>query len=471
MNRIKYFKKAEYLFVILAVIFGVTLIKIIPPLWGTDETAHFGRSYQIAHGEFSPPRDSNGAYGGELPKNLIALWSYTKNDLMDNKVTGILSRKDVDNNNAYQQLVNQPFSKDQETSPGSAIYSPAAYIAPICGVIIAGIFHASIGKTIFLARLSSLVLYVAIVWLAIRLLRNSKLKWLIFIAGLIPTSIYQASVVTADTMAIGLSLLFAALFIRLVQHKSQEQRLDKQLFCALVLVSIAMAMVKINYVFLGLAILVVPNKIFSSTKNALAAKIGGVSLMAILGEVAAKMAKATSNMSISQRPDGARVVPSDQITLVMHHPLYFVAACVRSLIDRGDFYYNSMMGLIGWNYVAIPTVFIMLLTLGLLLAAVYGHDELIAMRRKIIVLNTFVLGGIASTFGALYITFTPVGSGLVDGIQGRYFLPFLVPVAMLIGSLMPFEVKIKKSLAPYIFGSISSICLLVSVAYYYFITY
>lgn len=468
-NILKYLTKAEYLFVLIAIIFGICFAKITPPLWGIDETAHFARTYQVVHGDVFPPKNPDGSYGGALPKNLVVLWHYTKSDLLDNKQGGLVSRKDVDSNYMYTQLDNQPFSKQQQTSPGSSIYSPIAYIAPMVGVFIADTFHASIEQTIFLARLCSLILYVALIWFGIRLLQTSKLKWLIFTIALLPTSLYQASVVSADNITIGLSLLFICLLVRLMQSKGSTK--DKKLFYALAVVAAIIPLIKINYAFLSLALVLVPNNLFKSTKTAVVAKIGGISLAVTFGTIWSMIAKVTSNATASQRPDGAKVVAASQISLIAHHPLHFFEACARSIVNAGDSYFQSMIAILGWNFVSIPLIITFTLVLGILLAGLYAKDETVAMRKKLLLLNILIVGGVVSIFAALYITFNPTGNKSVDGVQGRYFLPFLAPVVMLLASLIPFEVKIKAKRTPFIFGTISAAGLIVSATYYFLVTY
>jgi uncharacterized membrane protein len=86
-------------------------------------------------------------------------------------------------------------------------------------------------------------------------------------------------------------------------------------------------------------------------------------------------------------------------------------------------------------------------------------------------LGGFVILGILGVFGALYISFNPVGRSVVDGIQGRYFIPLAIPGVLAVATFIPIEVRIKDKAVPYIFSSISAICLVVSVIYYYLVTY
>jgi uncharacterized membrane protein len=467
-NVIKYLTKAEQLFLLIAIVFGVCFVKITPPLWGPDETSHFARVYQLTHGNLIPNRTMKN-FGGEVPTNYIPLANYVQGDLIDDKGGSILSRKDVDSTIAYKQLTNTQFSKTEHRYIWSAAYSPVAYVGSIVGVFLADLFHSSIGQTIFLARLGSLLLYVGIVWLAIRLLRDLKLKWLFFTAALLPAPLFQASVVTADSMAISLAILFSALLIRLTL--SNKHPPSKKLWYALLAVAVLMPLVKPNYLFLSLGVVLVPNKLFHTKKLATIVKACSVFLVAIPGLLWDVVSKAANQPPISQRPDGVKLFPAAQTSLMLHHPLHFLLACFATTVVNIDSHLQSMVSLMGWNWVSIPYVFIFLLCLGIIIAAVYAKDELVPVRKKLLLINMSVLAGIISIFASLYVAFTPTGARLVDGIQGRYFTPFLIPFAMLVAAFAPFEIKIKDKIAPYIFVSISTFGLALSVAYYYFAAY
>ena len=110
---IKYLSEAHYLFAVLALIFGVIFIKIVPPFWGIDETSHFARVYQLAHGDITTDK-TQAHYGGTVPSNLLDLINYSKGDLLDNKSIGFVSRKDVDSVKVYKQLTAKKFTNQQK---------------------------------------------------------------------------------------------------------------------------------------------------------------------------------------------------------------------------------------------------------------------------------------------------------------------------------------------------------------------
>ena len=461
--------QAHWLFAIIALIGGVFYVYLTPPLWGFDEVSHFNRSYQIAKGDFIPPTDDDGAVLKDMPSSLVELEYYVYADLMDNEKVGSSFRRDVANTEAYTTLTSRSFSDNLQQSPGVATYSPVAYIAPSIGVFVSQLFGSSIGTAIDLARLSSLFFYIVLVGFSIKILHDKKIKWLIFVVALMPMSLFQGAMVSADGMVIAISVLFISLFLRLVLNSEAEK--SKKLIYVLAGAVILLPLVKINYLFLSLGILLIPSTVFNSKKMAVLIKVGSLVLMASLATIWSFITKVTSSNPDSPRPDGLPVVASEQIAYVLHNPINFLVAVVRSVVDASDIYIKSMTSYIGWNETPLPIIFILLILSGVVLAALYARQEYVGIRKKVYILSALAFVGILSIFGVLYVAFNPTGYSTVDGVQGRYFIPFIPFVAMLLVLHMPLTLTIKDRLAPYIFGAISITCLVASLIYYYLSTY
>ncbi|MGH7142172.1 MAG: DUF2142 domain-containing protein [Candidatus Saccharimonadales bacterium] len=461
--------ETHVLFLVIALIFGLIFIKITPPLWGLDEPSHFDRVYQITRGEIIPNRTADN-YGGKVPINLYNLGNYSIGDLVDDKTNNLgPSRKDVDNESIYVQFEKQDFSTKMHNSPSSSSYSPVAYIGPIIGVLLAKAVNLDIGNTLFLARLFTLLVYVSTVVIALLVLKRTKVKWLFFMIALLPTVMFQASVVTADNILIGLSLLFAALLIRL--FKNSDEAVSQRLFLSLMCVGVLLPLVKVNYVFLSLAILLVPYNMYKSKNLSILIKFIGVSLAIFFGLLWSTLAKVTGQASISQRPDGVQVIIANQIANLVHDPFHFIELFIRSLLQYSDSYIQQSTTLVGWNYVSLPLFFIILLSIITVFATMHAKDEFIKFRGKIFVLSGFAILGLGSIFASFFITFTPTTSAVIQGVQGRYFIPFLIPIFLAVAILLPVRVSIKERMAPSIFGITSCFCLLLTVVYYYVITY
>ena len=114
---------------------------------------------------------------------------------------------------------------------------------------------------------------------------------------------------------------------------------------------------------------------------------------------------------------------------------------------------------------------ISILLAAILFAALYAKKDILVLKQQLIWINLLSVIGIFSIYGALYIAYSPTGNRTVDGVHGRYFLPFVIPAIMLLACYLPLEVKIRPRIAAYMFVVVSVAGLLISSIYYYAATY
>lgn len=460
INKLTYIlKQPHYLFIILAGVFGMFFVIEIPPLWGLDESAHFGHVYQIVHNEGSL----------KLPENLINLSTYSHNDIADVANLPYGRRdKEVDNPRMYKGLLSEKFSKNQAPAYGVATYSPVAYIGPIIGGSIAAVSNLNIGQTLLLERILSLLMYVGIVGWAIYLVRKYKIKWFILLAALLPSALFNGSMVTADTMLIPSGLLLLALFIRFLTTDNVAK--SKKILYLLGLFALLLPLIKFNYVLLSLGLVAaLPLKRVYSRHSGLIKVVAAfmISLVSVLWV----FVSGGISTSQAQLPGGASASVG-QLDFMMHHPTGFLTAILRSAQSGGDFYVTSGSTLVGWNYVSVPLAVSTLMLVVIFIVLIIGMKELTAQRKYFILPAVFSIAGIVSVFLTLYLAATPTALFVVQGVQGRYLVPFIVPVASLAAAYSAVEVK-RKSEKYMIRGSIVllTIILFWTIFIYYSYTY
>lgn len=461
---------AHLSFAIISMIFGMYFVLLTPPLWGVDETSHFARVYQLSHGEILPHMDKE-TFGGKIPDNLYELSNYTKQDLLDNnQAKGLAARRDVDSTTKYEQFTSQHFSTIKHDYIWTASYSPVAYTGPVAGAVLARGLHLNIGQTIMLARLGGLLLYSTIVFLALKFLSNLRIKWLFFVVALLPISLFQASMVTADSIAIALSLLYMATLLTLMTNKEAKKSTQTRLIALLIVAGALLPLVKINYIFLSLSLLLVPSKNIGPKSKALVIKTLGVLLATVAG-LAWTLIQKTGNAPVSQRPDGLPVNPSEQMSYVINHPLHFIIATVKSVIINIDMYMQGGTSLVGWNFITGPFMLVFILTALIFFALLYAQPELLIIKRRLPWIMILAALGSVSIFGALYVAFSPVGYAIVDGIQGRYFLPFFIPLVLYAAAKSPMEIRVKDNTATAMIIAGSSASLAIISVYFLLATY
>lgn len=415
----------------IALFFGVLYIAITPPLWGLDEIAHFNRAYEISNGQTIPKENSKGDYGNDIPKNLAALEYTVYADLMDNKFEAISARKDVTNYQIYKTLGSAHFdSKISQATPITATYPSVAYAGPVLGVTVAKAFNLEIVPTIQLARFLGLLSYVLFLFVSIYVLRNYKLKWVFVVVGLLPVTLFQASTISADTLTNAFALCILASVLRLLLDSKKGVSPNKYLVLLPLVLAAVAPLLKLNNVLFSLFIILIPSIYFGGKLRANIIKGVTIALSVLGGILWSMSVSLTKPSSQSPRPDGLAVNQAEQISFVLHHPLQFIGITIRTIINTSDNYIQTMTGYIGWNISPLPWIFIIGLIILAIVTVVYARSEIKSISPSLLPLALISLAGIASVFGILYIAFNPVGYWAVEGVQGRYFIPFLIPVLL-----------------------------------------
>lgn len=440
---------------------GLVFIRIIPLGWGVDEQVHLSRAYQISEGTLRERKLAEHQYGGRLPVELKDLADIVHADLSDNNSS---NAKQVDDARVYQNLQGRRLSGNQvvQDFTGSGIYFPVAYMAPAAGIVIARIFHPTIGGIVFGARFATLLLFIALVSASLYLLRKRNAKWFIFVVALLPMSLFQASIVNVDSYALGLSLFLLA---QLIYLWSQEYKVTNRQLAFLSVTGGLLALSKPNYLFLSIAILLIPSRILTKTQH-IYVRIG----MALIIIIPA----ALWNFSIhgivgvtgpSQRP-GMHIGSSEQLRSILGHPFGYINVLFKNILNDG--WFGQMVGVLGHNFIMVPDYVIYLETVLLTTATFFAREKLKIVTG--IVLFTLGFIGLGSIVTTLYLVYTPVGSLQVDGIQGRYFLPILPFILYGMSLVLPIKITMPERFARLFFPTVSVLCLISAASYYAFRT-
>lgn len=458
--------EAYKIYTTIALLFGTLFALTAPPLTGIDETSHFSRAFQVAHGGIFPQESGDKLFGGYLPQNYLPYVAMVHAKLGE--------KQPVDYQEVLDYAYNYKFSDDSAfiTFPGSGVYSPLPYIPAAVGILLSQGLNLSIGHTVLLARLFTLITVIAIVALAIRYLEPYKIKWLVVVMALFPKVIFQSSIISTDGLLNALTLLIFAIFIKILISK----RTTKSELVVLAVSSIILPLVKFNYIFISLIVLFIPYQKISMVldrRKAIYYKILVVVIAVILSVAWVYSVRGSANSIRTMRGDGAlsQVDAKKQVEYLFSNPLAGPKAVVKTVYTDERGYADSIAGVLGWNYVQLPNVIIIGSFFLLVLSAAYARDEIVKMKRQILHVLALMVFAILSIFGILYLTFTPVGLSTVDGVQGRYFTPFVPFIASALVAMIPLTLKINEKTAKKIFFITSAIFLLIALTTYIKIVY
>lgn len=434
------------IFLIIALIVGGVFVVKTPPLWGGDETSHYARAYEIAGGGLVTPHIpypyGGKSYGDRVPESVYNLIWHTNDDIQnDRRLTEYHTRR-VDDVKGYAKYTNQKLGEASKDYfyPNTAAYSPLAYIPSAAALALSRAVNTTVGQSIFLARLFGLLFYAGVVYLALKSLAGRRFAWVLFAAALIPTAIFQASVISADLMANSLAILLVAL----VAKSLFDRRLSRIELLAAAAAAFTLPLVKPTYIFLSLAIMLIPGAAIRShikfnphlIKLALLALASGALLFwthSTLG-----VSEEIRRMGIG--PRWIAIDPSEQTKFVITHPWAAIAVFFRSLLLTDNDYLSGLFGQFGFDFIQVPMASI-LTSLTAIFIALGLSEKIIASRQKIILAAVIFTAGVGSVFGTLYITFSNLREPVIEGVQGRYFMPF-IPLLLLIAVMINGRLKL-----------------------------
>ncbi|MHB1865162.1 MAG: DUF2142 domain-containing protein [Candidatus Saccharimonadales bacterium] len=424
-------------FVFLALIFGSLFIFKLAPLNGTDEFTHFPRVYQISEGVFFERRLPGNQFGGYLPTNVNAMVNDYRNLSRESSGPGYNNNAKVLNEH-YGHIRSPGHKKVQSIFTSVVIYPPWAYIAPLVGLIVAKALSLSLIWYVYLARLSALLVWIGLTWLAIRLIPGGK--WFMVALALLPTSLSQAATVGADGLLNGLCWLLIAWVFAATAGKV---KLSWPKLILLTAISISIATIKDGYFLIGLFPLVIPLKHFPTRLGGKLWK--GTTLFLSVGAMVLftlRTVKVVSGVVLTPTI-GMYINSSKQISYILHNATdYMLRVLWQPFTKSFDTTYQGIVGIITNRLIYLSILIMLLLFFNLYLGFVNTASikALIATKYRLwIVGGVIFVGTYILLATAFYIGNTSVGAWYVNGFYGRYFLP-LVPIVLII----PLTIKRKR---------------------------
>lgn len=443
---------AHNAFMIIAIVFGLFFLRTTPLLWGADETTQLGRAYQVSQGHVQPELFGifhGGGYGGQMPQAFINLIYYVNEDITTHSRENSNGVGQVNNPSGYKALAAQKIGppKTLYVFSNTAPYSPLVYAPSALGLRlgIAGGFD--VGNTIHLARLFDLLSYILIIGLALKSLRRTNIKWIIFAVALLPMSLFQASIITADSLTIAVSLLLVALAAKGFLTDDDFTKSDKVL---LALSIISLPLLKPTYLPLIFLVLLIPGKKLSKSYQ-VANTFKSILLFASIcffGFWSYETRNITDTLRlVIPGPVWDTINPKQQEHFLIRHEFSYLLTIARTFLIYDNAYFTQFFGLLGFNYVAIPAVSIIASFISLILALVLssGIKQRVS-KMKLTSIFVVVAASVLFMLTTFYITLSTVGTTVIGGLQGRYFIPLAAPTLLGLGLLIP---RIKISSADY----------------------
>ncbi len=307
--------------------------------------------------------------------------------------------------------------------------TPAAYLPQAVGIAAARLLGLDSLWLVYIGRLCNLVFFVAATWLAMKRLPFGK--ELLFGVALLPMTLHLSASFSYDVMILACVFLLTAVCLDLAFARDRVRVRDVALIA--VLAAVAGPCKMIYAPMFGLCLLV-PVKKFGGWKRWAAAALAvavsyGAAMLLVNGSVVARYAAMSAETAVTSNGESGI-----SLSLLLHRPGLLLSMFYNTLVYQLDEFHLTMIGAQLGNLdpvLGVPYLVVLLDTAGLLLLAlrVPGEELRLTGGRRIWVF-TLCAACAAAALLSMLIACTPRGSLVIEGVQGRYFLPFL-PVLLM----------------------------------------
>ena len=392
--------------VALAAVFGLILVVAIPPFATPDEATHFFRAYQISEGHLLADKlgDDDGA-GGKLPSSV----GHDTHEVDRPGPAPSFKR--------IWRVLHHPTGGRRvfHDFRNTALYPPLTYAPQAVAIGVGRTIGLSNLALMYLARLANLAVFLTLVALALR--RFPRSPWFPAAVVLLPATMFLASSVSPDGVMVALCTLLVAETL----HADKPVRL---LGAALWL-----GLAKPPYFLLAGACLAV--WWWRGRRGRLLPAATAIAVLpAIVWSRWANHLFVPYRPIISPRLD---VRPGDQLEHVLRHPISFLGHVLDTASTDVWHWIGQALVPFGRGFdTNVPFAVLTGVCLAVAVIAAPRRGSTVDSRRITAAFACFAVLTAFATVGAVYLYSNAVGASHIRLVYGRYILPVLPALLLLV---------------------------------------
>ncbi len=452
--------KPEYIFLVLGFIFGLLLVFKNPPWQTNDEDRHFIHAYYISQGYLLPKQGDN-KIGGPMPVKLKETIKSFQGIKFSDGVK--ISKRRLD------ELAEEPLNENNKKFYHNHHYNqnPVGFFPSALGIFIGQIFNDNALWLNWFARIGSLIFYLAIVFFAIKTTPIFKTTLMLF--ALTPMTLYQGASITYDVLLISISFLIFALALKYaLDENAFFTWKDFALFLALFVV---MRFAKTGYPFIPFIFLIIPLRKYKlRIPPALGTAIMAVALFVVYSNLVTwtwSSIKSAQNYKLEKTQGLKKDFKHSRTLNIEYHlskPFEMTGDLYNNISHFKQEWTTGVIGRFGYSYTTLPGWFYFIFGTVLLTVAFFDSNKKYKLNIYQKIISFLVAAGtVSSIIVGMYLS-SPVGNKMVFGLQGRYFIP-AIPFLLLILYNDKFESKEWKKWKPLAVGIFACISLIYTLAY------
>lgn len=423
INKLMSIKTENRWLVFLFLFWGSVLVMVTPPGAAADEFSHTCRVLQLTDGvlwaplkpmnngviEFNtpyaePPKALQEIISAAIRKNEQGIHHWTVNELLDFLASG------WDGSGQLQWIGN----------PG--VYSPACYLPQLLGASVGRSLGLGAGMVFYLMRFCSLLFAAFFLYYSLAILPEKRL--MIFFLSIMPMFLSECAAVTADAFLLPFCLFLVCWLARAGENK--EVFSSGELLFLLAAAGL-LGLIKSVY---GTILLLYFGLPMEKVKKPVVFRLFG----ALLLGTALACSFGWNNLAVVSRGVSMSITPGSSAALqaagLAAEPWKFAQLLGNTAAAYGRSFAMQFIGVPGCLQVQLPGWFYCVYAGLLALAAVYGRVR--SSLRGIVLSWAGAAVSALALFLGEYLVWTRVGAGLIEGMQGRYFIPLFAMMALVV---------------------------------------
>lgn len=400
-------KHLEKIFLLLGIPICFLYTLFLGPYRIMDETAHLVKALDLSYGNLVTAKDEENKGIVYVPEGV--------NEVDDKKITNFSSLSEaLTKENDYENLVRMnPFFTY------TVLNSPTPYLLSASGFAIGRLLDLNLYVSMYLAKIFQMIFFLSAGYFIIKFLPVGKLFGMIYLFN--PMVLQQMSSIGADNFTNLTCLLLISYVLKL---KFQKENIAlKQVSLLSILMVLVSSSKFIYFPLIGLVWLL--RKKITTKREKIILIIATILSLAIA--VLFIVIGLGYDNEFALFISGNEIDTMKQLEYVIKQPFKFLVVCLSTLFTNFNLYIEGLFGrqlgntdisLFYPSYIAYIVLFFFTLFL---------EKEKQSLERST-KLYFLIVGIILSfcVFGVEYLTWSGVGSNVVDGVQGRYFLPFFI---------------------------------------------
>jgi len=424
-----------------------------PPLRGPNEIAHFLRIYSYARGGLLPAAEVDGRKGTFVEREVYEQlfffrsageWFATarEKDVRYGQVMAlyrdVAGRIDDDSDRA---AIFAPFA-------GTEGYTPIAYLPYIAAAAVGRLLRLDGPDMLLLMRLFGLAAFTALVGYAIRV--SPVLKWAFVLIAMLPVSLYNRSVLSADGAGLCSALVVTALCLNGAWKVSAGRVWERSIWMTICALS-----KQPQIVFLVLELMALRFKELPQRWRSVLIVILPSLVLSPLWVIAVSAEIAAWRLQNDRYHPAEEFDPLWKLLYMWEHPFHFPLAVWTALTEWGDRLWPELIGILGWQDIRLQSWTYVVLTALLILVWIEKlKPEGQPRARVIVIAGLTLLGYVVLVYLIFFLTYTPIDVDHVRGVQGRYFVIVLPVAAVFVATIINRELPKGMPAAIAIAGSI-----------------